>query len=264
MKTFIGILIACLIVFSCTEKKTETTNYVQEGEIQLAKPRIAVSSTMIDSFVTMKPEIRMENLSVFYEVDGKKAMESSSKVQTTVIAKEAGTFNFRAYHPDWKPSDVTEIRLYKKGFIPNKIRWQTTASEKYKGQGETTLINHKKASLKFQDVEWTGFDTIAKATVSFPQKTYIKSLTIGYLVDPKSWIFPPEEVILHFNDKESINLKIPALTLQEIVTLDDVKIPIEKEINTLNILVKNVQKLPNWHPGKGTKAWLFMDEWIFN
>ncbi len=259
-----GILIACLIFFSCTEKKTETTNYVQEGEIQLAKPRIAVSSTIIDSFVTMKPEIRMENLSVFYEVDGKKGMESSSKVQTTVIAEEAGTFNFRGYHPDWKPSEATEIRLYKKGFIPDKITWQTQASDTYKGQGETTLINNKKASLKFRDVEWTGFDTIAKATVSFPKKTYIKSLTIGYLIDPKSWIFPPEEITLYFNDKDSINLKIPALTLQEIIKLDDVKIPIEKEINTLIVHVKNVQKLPDWHAGKGLKAWLFMDEWIFN
>ncbi|MFK7748924.1 MAG: hypothetical protein AB8B65_11070 [Kordia sp.] len=264
MRNYIGILIACLVLFSCAEKKKETTKFLQKGEIKLAKPRIVVSSRIIDSFVSLKPEIQMENLAVYYEIDGKKAMETSSKVITTIFAEKAGVYNFRAFHPDWKPSDVTSIKLYKKGFTPNKITWQTQASEKYKGQGETTLINHKKASVKFRDLEWIGFDSIAKASVSFPQKTYINSLTIGYLVDPKSWIFPPKSVTLYVNDKDSIHVDIPALAKKEIVTLDDIKIPINKELNTLTIRVNNVQKLPDWHAGKGLKAWLFMDEWIFN
>jgi len=46
--------------------------------------------------------------------------------------------------------------------------------------------------------------------------------------------------------------------------LDDVRIPINKKIKTITIAVKNTEKLPEWHPGKGLKAWLFMDEWIFN
>jgi hypothetical protein len=30
------------------------------------------------------------------------------------------------------------------------------------------------------------------------------------------------------------------------------------------IIAKNVSKLPVWHPGKGDKAWIFIDEIFFN
>ena len=30
------------------------------------------------------------------------------------------------------------------------------------------------------------------------------------------------------------------------------------------IVAKNVLKLPAWHPGKGEKAWIFIDEIFFN
>ena len=41
-------------------------------------------------------------------------------------------------------------------------------------------------------------------------------------------------------------------------------IPIDREVSTLDITVKNLEQIPDWHDGKGNKAWLFMDEWIFN
>ena len=41
-------------------------------------------------------------------------------------------------------------------------------------------------------------------------------------------------------------------------------IPIDQEVSTLDITVKNLGQIPDWHDGKGYKAWLFMDEWIFN
>ncbi|WP_298418765.1 hypothetical protein [uncultured Kordia sp.] len=264
MRKFIGIIIAMLVFSSCEKQQKEVTSFLQQGEIKLTNPRITVSNTLIDSFVTLKPEIHMEKLSVGYEENGKTPTEASTKLHTTISATKPGIYKFRAFHPDWKPSEVTSIKLYKKGHIPNKITWKTSANKKYKGQGETTLINNQKASLEFRDIEWVGFDTIAKATVSFNRKTYIKSLTISYLTDPKSWVFPPASVTLYLNDKDTINVTIPALTEKEIVKLDDIKIPIEKEISTIALKVNNVQKLPDWHAGKGLKAWLFMDEWIFN
>ena len=50
----------------------------------------------------------------------------------------------------------------------------------------------------------------------------------------------------------------------DFVSLEDVTISINKEVNSITVAVNNTQQLPEWHPGKGLKAWLFMDEWIFN
>jgi hypothetical protein len=30
------------------------------------------------------------------------------------------------------------------------------------------------------------------------------------------------------------------------------------------LVAKNVQRLPEWHPGKGQKGWVFIDEVVFN
>jgi len=264
MRVFIGILIVSILFFSCAEKKKEASNFLQKGKIKLAKPRVTVPNTMIDSFVSLTPEIHMDKLSIGYEASEKTPTETSIKLHTSIYVTKAGVHTFRAFHPNWKSSDVTSIKLYKKGFIPNKIKWLTSASDQYRGQGELTLINNEKASLLFRNTQWIGFDPIEKASVSFPQRTYIESLTIGYLIDPKSWIFPPKKVTLYFNDKDSIYIDNSVLTEKEIVKLDDIKIPINKELKTLIIKVTNVQKLPDWHAGKGNKAWLFMDEWIFN
>ncbi|WP_420571864.1 hypothetical protein [Kordia sp.] len=264
MRIYIGILVLSLVAFGCTKKKKETAEFLQKGNIKLVKPRIEVSNTIIDSFVTLTSKTNMDNSTIHYQKNSKSVLQSSTKITDTIFAKKADTYNFRAFHPDWQSSDLTTIKLYKKGIAPSKITWKTSANKKYKGQGETTLTNNKKASLQFRDLEWIGFDSIAKATVSFPEKTYIKSLTIGYLVDTKSWIFPPESIMIVIDKKPFLTKTFHTLTSKDILKLDDIKIPIKKECNTITIQVNNLQKLPNWHAGKGLKAWLFMDEWIFN
>ncbi|MBK8424871.1 MAG: hypothetical protein IPL27_02305 [Lewinellaceae bacterium] len=37
-----------------------------------------------------------------------------------------------------------------------------------------------------------------------------------------------------------------------------------RTINVLKIIVKPVAKLPKWHPGKGERAWVFVDEVFLN
>ena len=111
-----------------------------------------------------------------------------------------------------------------------------------------------------------GFDTTAIATVKFKTKTPIKSIDIGYLSDPSSWIFPPSEIQVMVNDNknELLTFKLKPLAAIADKAIMNFSVPIDQEVRTLRITVKNVHKIPNWHDGKGNKAWLFMDEWIFN
>jgi hypothetical protein len=37
-----------------------------------------------------------------------------------------------------------------------------------------------------------------------------------------------------------------------------------KQVRVLKLVGKSVQKLPNWHPGKGDIGWFFVDEVFVN
>ncbi|GAA3562108.1 hypothetical protein GCM10022395_10890 [Snuella lapsa] len=224
------------------------------------------TSTLIDSFVTIKAELKLGDVSIYYTSEGEEPSQSATKYERPIRVSNSGTFKFKAYHPDWNPSEVTELTLYKKGLDVDTIVWHSNSSEKYKGQGENTLINQTKASLNFSDPQWVGFDTIASATVSFKDNTFVKALTVSYLNDVGSWIFPPESITVILNEDPSARKIKEIEPLKSMVSrkMETVNIPIDTEVQSLRIEVHNIQSIPQWHEGHGAKAWLFMDEWILN
>ena len=252
-------------ILSCA-KKTELVDsvFVQQQEISIAQPRVAATSTIIDATVTITAALALKDVAIYYTTDGTVPTENNTKYTVPITVEKEGTYAFKAFHPDWKPSETTTLKLYKKGIIPRKMDWQTTAHTTYPGVGPMTVLNQKKASLNFRDEQWAGYDSLAFAKAYFDKSPFIKSMTIGYLIDTKSWIFPPEKVVVFINEKDTLQIDITKVTEGETSRLNDIYIPINKEIERISIGVYNTSKLPEWHPGKGLKAWLFMDEWIFN
>jgi len=254
------VLIFVILSIGCAKKN----DYLQEREIALVQPIVKATSTIIDSSVVLTANLRMKDVDLFYTDDGTIPNENSLKYSGPLSIKKEGVYSFKAFHADWKPSAISKLKLYKKGKIPETINWETSVSATYPGIGDLTVLNNKKGSLDFRDKQWFGYDSIAKATVYFKEKTLIDNITIGYLVDTKSWIFPPSEVKVYLNGEFFLTVDFKELYEDNIAKLDDVEIPINRKLNTITIEVKNTTQLPEWHPGKGFKAWLFMDEWIFN
>lgn len=265
MKKIMGLLIMSLFIYSCKNEVTKVS-YLQKKEVQLVQPRIIASTTVIDSFVTIKADRIIEGIVLFYTEDGTEPTKLSTEFTGEIVINEPKELKFKAFHNNFKTSESTSLKLYKKGHAVNDIEWFTKANDKYKGSGPTTLINDKKGSIEFNSPQWMGFDTIAKASVKFDKIATIKSVDIGYLNDPGSWIFPPSEieVILNNNTTNKLTFQLEPITGLVDRTITSFNIPINKEVRTLSISVKNVQQIPDWHDGKGSKAWLFMDEWIFN
>ena len=257
------IILLLLLSFGCA-KKENNNNYLKQKEISLVSPRVKASSTIIDSTVTVSAELRLEDAKLYYTKNNTEPTEQANEYTTPLTVEKAGVYKFKAFHNDWKPSKSTTIKLYKKGIALDNMSWHTNAHNSYPGLGKITLINGKKASRQFRDLQWVGFDSIAKATLTLKKKTFIKTLTIGYLIDTKSWIFPPEKITLLVNKKDTITTAVNKPLGMDFVSLEDVTISINKEVNSITVAVNNTQQLPEWHPGKGLKAWLFMDEWIFN
>jgi hexosaminidase len=232
----------------------------------LSPPKITSSSSLIDSFVTVNASLKLDGVSIFYTEDGSIPNEKSSLYINPLKIENSGTYTFKAFHQDWKSSAVSVLTLHKKGIDVSNGFSVSEAHPKYAGIGNLTLVNQQKASLNFTDKEWVGYNSIVKGNLIFKDETFITSLTIGYLSDMSSWIFPPSKVSILINNnpnfKKEIILKAPDSILPR--KMDALIVPIHAKVNALHIEIENTASIPNWHEGAGSKAWLFMDEWIVN
>ena len=85
----------------------------------------------------------------------------------------------------------------------------------------------------------------------------------------QNWIFPPDKISIYvsYNGIDFIQKSNETIAVLERITdasLETLHIEVNDQVKAIKISVDNVQKLPEWHDGAGSGAWLFMDEIIFN
>jgi hypothetical protein len=154
--------------------------------------------------------------------------------------------------------------MHKASFKPVKLKYPY---ERYTGGGEYGLVNGLRGSQTFADGNWQGFhQSDLDAVVDLGKPTRIKRIAAGFLDNTGSWIFYPTSVEFsvsvdgeHFSDVARFEIPLPgghrASSIRELSqNLKDVK------ARYVRVFAKNVGVCPDWHAGKGDKAWLFVDE----
>lgn len=261
MRIILCLFVIIFMINGCSKKEDQIL--LQQQEIAIVQPRIETSSAIIDSSVVVTANLRFDGVKIYYTNDGSEPTDKSNEYLKPLIINKEGIYKFRAFHEAWKPSETVKLKLYDKGIVPKNIVWHSNINDKYNGMGNSTLINQEKASLDYRNPQWFGFDTVAVAEVFFNRKIFIKDIRIGFLVDTQSWIFPPSSVKVYV-DKDTMTMLLTELEQATARKIQDLYISIGKELSSVRIEVHNLRELPDWHEGKGNKAWLFMDEWIFN
>ena len=152
----------------------------------------------------------------------------------------------------------------------SKVVYETDYSNKYSGNGNSTLTDGITGFSDFSHKAWQGFEgNDFIGTLELSDSLNIKNITVGFFSDENSWIFLPEEVRIEF----SVDGKI--FTLLNISKTEDIKqtkimnrmeLCIQKNIKAkyLKFSIKNIKVCPDYHTGKGLPAWLFMDEIVVN
>jgi len=139
---------------------------------------------------------------------------------------------------------------------------------KYKCEGPKTLINNRQGSNMFDDGQWLGFEgDDVSAKISLAKAVDAKTVRIRFYQDTGSWIFLPESIELKAGSNDG-NLK----KLEEIKTdtslfksgflIKEYAFQLDQSIKVFELNITNLGVCPDWHPGKGGKTWLFLDEII--
>jgi hypothetical protein len=210
-----------------------------------------------------------------YTVDGTDPDSTTSPIYKEPITADGFTLiKAKSIKTGWYSSPVTSFSFFKKSIKPSGAELINKPNEKYKGSGGTTLIDGKKGLAEnFNDAAWLGFkEQPFSAAFYFDTVQTINSVSISYNENVQSYLMPPAEVEVWAGEsKDKLKLLKKATATQptkeekNVVRVEGMKIDIPKsKYKFYKIIAKNVLKLPTWHPGKGQKAWIFIDEIFFN
>ena len=240
----------------------------QFANAQLVPPVISYESVFFNETTTIEANYRLANAKVFYQiddgplqelVDGKLTLDQSAKV------------NFLARKEGWEDSEVrseTFVRINRPN-LSNKLL-EHPPKGAYTAKGVNTIFNLRKGSENFRDGEWLGFngdDLVVNVTLSEAKE--LSSVYISTLDDTGSWIFPPTKLEVWAGNSADEMRKISELKLKspegpQPKNMIIHQLRFEKQIiKHLQVKARNYGNLPEWHPGKGTPAWLFIDEVAF-
>ena len=110
--------------------------------------------------------------------------------------------------------------------------------------------------------------------IGFNKPTAIKEIYLNALVNLGSYIFPIVSIdIMGSMDGKNYTLvsknNYPGVTDATPKTMNETKgfscaISKPTPYKFYKLVATNLKKLPNWHPGKGTPAWIFIDEIFLN
>ena len=247
-----------------------------ENEIlSLTAPNVKNEEFILAANEKIELEQKIAGAMIRYTVDGTDPDTTTSPIYQGPINADGFTLiKAKSMKTGWYSSPINSFSFFKKGIKPSEAELINKPNEKYKGNGGATLIDGKKGLAEnFSDAAWLGFrEEPFAAAFYFDTVQTINSISISYNENVQSFLMPPAEVEVWAGDtKDKLQLLKKASTPQptkeekNIVRVEGMKIDIPRSTyKYYKIVAKNVLKLPTWHPGKGQKAWIFIDEIFFN
>lgn len=241
--------------------------------LKLPPPSLENEDIVINEPVALKLKHYVNGAVIRYTTDGTEPDSVHSLVYDHKVLLQGNvTLKAKAFRQGWISSDITETEFYHAGLKPDSVINLSKPDDNYKTVARNILIDlDKDKATNFRSGKWVGYRPNSMSSVFiFNQSQSITDITVSTLVDINSYIMPPAfiEVWGDSGDGKFRKLKTeipeqpgavkPAYLKGYKVKLDQVK------LKAVKIVVQPVTKLPAWHPGKGDKGWVFMDEIFFN
>jgi uncharacterized membrane protein len=244
------------------------------SEILKLTPPILQNETTVIRNEQVVLKHNLPGVDIRFTLDGSEPDSLSSPIYKAPVSLTSYTqLKARSVKKGWYSSDVAAFNFFKKGFTPSHAELIYPANDQYKGEGAASLIDLKKGEASsFKDAAWLGFrEKPFAAYIYFDTSHLIRSITVSYGKNIGAYILPPAQVEIWGGDnKEKMRLikmthpKQPE-KLQEPSGVEGLKLSFAPaDYKCYKIIARPVAHLPKWHPGKGEKSWVFVDEIFFN
>jgi uncharacterized membrane protein len=249
--------------------------------LKLTPPIMENEEPVITVPVRVKLKHYIHGTIIRYTLDGTEPDSLNSPVYDGKVQINSDvTVKAKAFKHGWISSDVLQQHFFKSTYHPDSVVLLTPPDKKYKGTGGKTIVDLEKGDINnFGNEKWLGYrENEMEAMMFFGKPIEVKTVTISALKNISGYILPPASVEVwggkNENDLKLLNKVIPAQITKESQTKTKDFVNTENlvincnfkstELKFIKLLLKPVVKLPQWHPGKKEKAWIFVDEVFVN
>lgn len=242
--------------------------------VKLSSPVIDQDSSIIPKHLDIKLKHLLPGIVIRYTTDGTDPDSlKSPEYKNALRISSNTTLKTKAFKKGWISSDIVQRTFYKSEIKPDTVYLITKPDPKYQANGAKTIVDYELGGQNFSNGKWLGYkDVTMEFVAGFNQPKLIKEAYFNALVDYGSYIMPIVSITVQgsndgktFQKITTSGFSIPTKpsVMKENKTFT-CKFPTNTRFKFYKFTVLNIKKLPNWHPGKGTPGWIFIDELFLN
>jgi predicted alpha-1,2-mannosidase len=173
---------------------------------------------------------------------------------------------FVAEADDGRRSPVVESYFHR---IPHdwSVELRHTPNGQYTAGGADGLVDGLRGAEDWRLGGWQGYqESDFEATVDLGQSRPVRLAGASFLQDARSWIWMPREVVISVSAdgesyREVATLRGDVADDAQGVHLRDLTADLEGiEARYVRVQAVNHGTIPGWHPGRGQRAFIFVDE----
>ena len=209
-----------------------------------------------------------EEAEIRYTLDGSEPTAKSKKYDKSFIINQSCTVKAKAFKKGMVSSFAT-LRQFDRLNIKNTT-FVNPPAERYGKDADIALMDGKKGAPGDYYNDWLGFEGVdMEATIELAVPTNINMVKVGLCHEPQSWVMWPKGVWVSFSKDGKVftdwqMAELPVFDrpdkMQGFGRIEARLRTDGKEWKYVRVKVENQGVLPEWHPYKGEKAWIMVDE----
>jgi hypothetical protein len=235
------------------------------GERIPAAPYLISESDSFRDSLLVELDSFDDDAAIFYTHDPKADHDEWRLYEGPIEIRESTLLRLVAVRDELR-SPVVESYLHK---LPNDwtVDLASTPNQQYMAGGPQALVDGLRGNANWRTGGWLGFQyTDFSATVDLGRKRPLSHAGASFLQEQRSWIWMPAEVIVSISDDgerfrpvgriaADVAADAPGVILRNYVAKID-----GESARYVRIHAKNFGAIPDWHPGHGDGAFIFIDE----
>ncbi len=151
-------------------------------------------------------------------------------------------------------------------FSDRDITILSKCSSQYSAGGPQALIDSRRGGANWRTGGWQGYQgTDFDAVVDLREVRTVKRVAAGFCQDARSWIWMPVKVSF-LGSEDGIEYRTLAVETTPVDSRDmevqrwDCSAPVDTQLRYVKVHAENFGAIPEWHPGAGYPAFIFIDE----
>lgn len=208
----------------------------------------------------------LDDAPIHYTLDGSEPTAASPRAEGVVKVKENAVFSAKALRPTGDSRVLTEKICFSKSSMTPIVANQPVNNQ-YKFNGESTLVDGLKGNGNYKTGRWIAFfKNDMDVTIDLQQSTEISRVALSTCVEKGDWVFDARGLTVEVS-ADGKNFTKVASESYPVMKEDDKNGVYHHELTFdpvqaryVRVIAPTEQSMPAWHGGKGSPAFLFVDE----